>query len=297
MLTYRQSLSKILNDIVLVYKNFFHWNLSKIVLFSYAILASIFLSLPFLAIIIFCMYLIAPSLKEITMNNQELLVEALLSHIPAILIILLSGVIILTILVFFFSYFYYLLTHVYHGYLEGKKLGYFENHFFSWKHIWKYCGVIGWTGLYLLIPIFGFFILFVVVGIASIWVEAESVVSYILSGIGILGIIATICGFLYYLIRLVFATYALVETKDMSLNAKTYTDESFSLTKNNFWKTLGLLAPFIIGFVIISQIILSIQENSNSAISVLLGIVSFLCLDGLIYMIYYSVYHILKNNR
>ena len=70
-----------------------------------------------------------------------------------------------------------------------------------------------------------------------------------------------------------------------------------NLTKKSFWKTLGIIAPFMFGLIIINRIVLSIQERSGEGVSVLLGFASFLLLDGLIYMVYYSLYRILKNNQ
>ena len=215
MLTYRQTLAAIFADIKLVYRNFWHWNLSKIVLFAYAILASFICSIPFLALILLGFYLISPALQGIPMNNQELIVGAILSNIPTLILMLVSGLVVLSILVYFFSYYYYLLTHVYRGYMDGKKLGYFENHYFSWKHIWKFMALISWVGLYLLVPIIGCFIVFLVIGILSIWTESGSFASILLSSVGVISLATAAFAFIYLAVRLVFASFALVESSDM----------------------------------------------------------------------------------
>ena len=297
MFTYQQVLAQVFNDLKLVYKNFLHWNLSKIVLFAYVILASLILSIPFLVVMFYGIYLLAPSVQSIPVNESAQMAGILLSHIPLVLMILFCGLVILSIIVFFFAYYYYLLSRVYQGYFDEERLGYFSNHYFSWKHIWKYLGMISWVGLYLLLPVLGFGVLFLILGALSLWFGGNSISNVILGSIGLVGILSGVFMFIYLGIRLAFANYALIETSDIDQATKNYIDMSFALTKNKFWRVAGILAPYMIGLIIINQIVVNIQKTSGDITSIFLGIVSFLLLDGIIYMVYYSLYRILKNQK
>jgi len=53
------------------------------------------------------------------------------------------------------------MQNVYKSYLSGEKLPYTKNLYFSGKHFRAYIGILGWIGLYLLIPIVVGFILIV----------------------------------------------------------------------------------------------------------------------------------------
>jgi flagellar biosynthesis protein FlhB len=124
-----------------------------VVLYVYAILATLVFSAPFFILGFWGMYQMLPQVQAIPMNAPEQVLNVIFQNIPSILLILFSGLIILTVATIFFSYIYYLLTNIYKNYLDGQKLPIFSNHFFSWKHLWKCTGVIGWASGYLLVPI------------------------------------------------------------------------------------------------------------------------------------------------
>lgn len=153
MLTYKATLAAIWNDVKLVYKNFWHWNLSKVVLTTYATLASFIVSIPFLVGIFWGLYQVMPYFNALKVNDIDGGLKIILSQLPYILLILFFGLIVLSVVIFFFSYLYYLLTHVYKSYLDGEKLAIGKNHYFSWTHMWKFMGVFSWLSLYFLVPI------------------------------------------------------------------------------------------------------------------------------------------------
>gem|GEM_PF-5963078 len=146
--SYLSNLKHIGQDILLLYRNFIHWNLSKILIYLYANIAGFILSLPFLGIFIY---------QYITVYSS-LMVEAdmqtfMMGHFISVLISMLLIVIVVTIFICAYSYSYFLMQNVYKSYLAGKKLPYKDNLYFSWKHIRAYIGILGWISLYLLGPI------------------------------------------------------------------------------------------------------------------------------------------------
>lgn len=297
MFTYRESLKTIAQDTLLVYRNFWHWNLSKVVLYVYAILATLMVSAPFFILGFWGMYRILPQVQAIPMNEPEQVLNVIFQNIPSILLIFFSGLIILTVATIFFSYIYYLLTNIYKNYLDGQKLPIFSNHFFSWKHLWKCMGVIGWASGYLLIPILIFGVLFIGIAGLSFLVGESTAGKILLGGLGFASFLGSAFLFSYYSVRILVVFPALVDTDNMEKKTKVYIDESFALTKDKFWKISGLVAPFLVTVIILSQIFYNIKENALSFVGFLISILSFVLIEGIMYMVHLSLYRILKNDR
>lgn len=164
MSSYIAGLKQIGQLLLLPYRNFLHWNLSKVVLFLYANISAGVLSIP----LILLGYLLArPIMAELKTEQIAQFVQAgtidpsiigiVGNHIGAILAIILLFVLVISLFIFTYTYSYFLIQRVHKGYTEGVRLPIRENWYFSWKHIKTFFGILGWTGLYLLIP----FILFI----------------------------------------------------------------------------------------------------------------------------------------
>lgn len=157
---YKLSFGLIWHDFKLLYANFFHWNLSKIAIMLFAIVFGLLLSLPFIAGIVLIGYSILGSASADALSNfvnSGILDPSLLSTLTENIWKILSAVICFAVVIGIFSftltYTYVLMLNVYRGYLEGKKLPVRKNLYFSWQHLKKYLGVLGWTSLYILPPI------------------------------------------------------------------------------------------------------------------------------------------------
>lgn len=73
---------------------------------------------------------------------------------------------IITIFICTYTYGNFLLQNVYKSYVIGEKLPYTKNLYFSWKHFRAYIGILGWSSLYVIAPIFVGFILIIPFGLA-----------------------------------------------------------------------------------------------------------------------------------
>jgi hypothetical protein len=279
MFTYQEAMKKIFQDIILIYKNFWHWNLSKITLFIYAIVASFVFSIPFLAGAFWGMYKLLPYLNTIPVSEPQQVLGVLIQNLPYTLLLILCGLSILAIVIFFFTYLYYLLTHVYKGYLDGVQLPVSKNYYFSWSHIQKSMAVVSWMSLYLLVPIISGLVLFFAIGALSFVFPDTTSAKFILGIVGLIGLLGIFFLFIYYSTRLSFSISALADSTDMARSAKSYTDESFALTKNRFWRVLAIIFTYISVIVIILKIFNSIETSSNAIVSFLMSVISFLLID------------------
>ena len=97
-------------------------------------------------------------------------------------------------------------------------------------------------------------------------------------------------------VRIAFASYALIETSDVNLEAIHYLKESFAITKKKFWKVVYMIFPFLLGIVFIYLVVSQIESTSSDLINYIPNMLTFLLIDGVVYMVYYSVYRILKSN-
>lgn len=148
MQSYTAHIKYISRNVVLLYRNFLHWNISKISIFLYANIIGFVASLPFVGIIVY-QYFSSYSKLGLSVSAEEFL----LGNIGTVAFTILSLLCIVTIFICTYTYGNFLLQNVYKSYLTGEKLPYTENLYFSWKHFRTYIGILGWISLYLLAPI------------------------------------------------------------------------------------------------------------------------------------------------
>ncbi|EKD44342.1 MAG: hypothetical protein ACD_71C00173G0002 [uncultured bacterium (gcode 4)] len=288
--SYLSNLKHIGQDILLLYRNFIHWNLSKILIYLYANIAGFILSLPFLGIFIY---------QYITVYNS-LMVETdmqtfMMGHFISVLISMLLIIIVVTIFICAYSYSYFLMQNVYKSYLAGEKLPYRDNLYFSWKHIRAYIGILGWISLYLLGPIAVFLIWMLIIGIIAAF--NPGLPPFILGSITLVISIGLFIWFVALAIRLAFAYFELLYSENIE-KSKTYTDKSLVTTKGKVWKIILLILPFFLVIWLFAGLIGwgDAFLKAHPIYETLFVIFSFLVFEGLTSMIYLSVYHILKKS-
>lgn len=148
MSSYIANLKQISGNIILLYKNFFHWNISKICIFLYENIVAFVLSLPFVGVMVYQYF------ASYSKLNESVSMEAfIIGNIGSIILTIVLLLCIVAIFLCMYTYGNFLMQNVYKSYLEGKRLPYTENLYFSWKHFRAYMGVLGWMSLYLLAPI------------------------------------------------------------------------------------------------------------------------------------------------
>ncbi len=266
-------------DIVKLYKNIFHWGVSKIIIFIYVFLLSILLTFPLFIIIIILFYVFW--IWEY-INSMQLNITSLSSFFleKTVLFFLMIFLLIFTFLVFSFWYSYkiILFNKLNFSYLKNKKLQYFKNSFFDFKLIWKYFLVSSWNALVLLIPIIIFIIWFILIVKFNWWFEyinnilslenSESKdINKIIFTISIFSLILfVICAilFFYLIYRIIFSYIILVDEENYPERKKSlfYVKESLNNTRSikSFFKYVLLtfiiiliLLPFNIFFSYISS--------------------------------------------
>lgn len=126
MQNYIANLKQISQNIILLYRNFFRWNISKIYIFLYANIMGFVVSIPFVGVIVY-QYFANYSTLGLSVSPETFL----LNNIGNIIITLLSLLCILTIFISTYTYGNFLLQNVYKSYLVGEKLPYTKNLYFS----------------------------------------------------------------------------------------------------------------------------------------------------------------------
>lgn len=245
--SYIANLKQIFGNIILLYRNFFHWNISKICIFLYANIVGFIVSIPFVGVIVY-QYFTSYSKLGLSVSAEEFL----FGNIGTIFITLLVILCIATIFICTYTYGNFLLQNVYKSYLTGEKLPFTKNLYFSGKHFRAYIGILGWMSLYLLAPIMTGLILVIPFGILAKTSLGLSV--FVVGGISMMFFFALLVWFIYLAIRLIFSYYILLYSEEVN-RAKVYIDESFHLTKQKVWKIIFLILPFIVMIGLIAGLV------------------------------------------
>ncbi len=290
----------------MLYKNFIHWNISKIIIIIYSFLFSIIISLPFLWLLAYLSYnlfiqfdqkLLQNFLINGTINTE--LINIITTNIGIILIIFLLLSIILCIFLIIFTYGNLLLQNVYKSYLKWKILKYKENLYFSKQYFLKYIYTLWWVSLYMFIPVLFLLIFLLIIKILwSLWFITVNItdtwnILLWISTITVLLFIVIL--FIYLYIRLSFSYIALIYTKNIKNKTKIYIDESFTITKNKIFKIITLLIPLML-VIWITSLIKDVLPNYQ-ILNIIYGIITFLFLDWILFMWYISIYWILKKGN
>ncbi len=280
----------IFKDTKKLYKNFLHWNISKVFISIISTALSFLFALPFIIVLVI-MYFAFDLNSYITSLDVSLFsLLWFLSSQPLIFILF----VIFTLLTFFsaligYSYRRVLFTKLNLSYIDWKKINYIKNSYFDFKLIWKYFKVISLVALLVTVPFFvfiiWFFILFFIFGWASgVQVLLTSSQFNLFSLLALLLLVICILAFVYLSYRLYFAVIMLVDDKyykDDEL-PMFYIKKSFSKTRDIF----GFM-KFILIMLLLSILILPfgfLQDFYSKSLK-----------DIRIYRPYYSMWEIEKN--
>lgn len=249
-------LKQVFGDFLLLYKNFLHWNVSKILIYIAAFIFAFVLSLPFFLGMFAVMYVSPVNWGEIVWyyaQTNMLPVTFYESINVHMWYFIWSGFLaILGILMLIAGFMQYLLTttKLYLWYIDGEKVPFLGNIYFNFKIFWKYVVYLGWVGLILLLPLLvflvGFITLVVSFGGVELLNESANINGFILS-VSIFGLLCLIW-FIYTSFRFGYGYLALVDEKNYPEKQSWifYLKESFKLTKGKFWKFFGIILLFSI---------------------------------------------------
>lgn len=275
-------------DIRIPLKNFVHWNISKLLVRAGWLLLWGVFWLPFLLLLLLCWWLDPIEWMQILNSAPEVLDILVLSTISENILIawfeILLLLVVLTFLVLGWSYAGILQLNVYKHYYLWEKLPFKKNFYFDIEKFIKYTGVIGWIGVWLIIPICIFLIttivlFFIFINVYGGFENFKNVL--LLSGKNAFSVleffVALICAiaFIYMVVRVLFANYIFVESFDGKTKlhpAKWYVTQSFKLTKGYIyiWRIIAFIAVFAISlgvFSIPDDYVQSKREQMNDYIA------------------------------
>lgn len=262
----KQMFSQLFSDLKLLYKNFIHWNVSKLLISIMSFVLWIILALPFFLLAFLVAYFSPIDWKTIFSSLylwnwfDFLLLSVLYNSIVYVVFIVIFLVLWLWFFFFWNSYKYVLISNLYLKYLDWEKFPFFKwNIYFSKKYILKYLGLLWITSLYLLAPFIWFLVLALITIFLFWWFESvwtmmwHSPINWF-SILLLLLFIAAMALFFYISFRIQFAYFSFLDdTREFLEKSKIYIKESIKNTKwiKIFWKYLVLiismwilLAPF-----------------------------------------------------
>lgn len=265
--------TKIYSDILLVYKNIIHWNISKLIISIASFLFWILLALPFLILATLIWYLSPIDWKSIFwafyMGNSidMFLLWEVFKNIAYFIFIIFF--LVFAVLFFFVwtSYKYPLLSKLYLSYIDGEKRNFFRgNDYFSFKTLWKYTIILAWQSLYLILPLIIFIALLFILVLLFGWFESVSYMMWhsalnIFSVIVFILFLLSLVSFFYIIYRVQFALFSFVDKSyyDPNKKARYYVKDSISITKS--YKNFGKFVLLMISMIVILSPIFYIESN------------------------------------
>lgn len=259
-------------DIVLLYKNFLHWNISKSIIGIYTMLLGLLFSLPFLIILLIAFLLDPIPWLDIFWNifswswqsaSDEVLMQLLMHPFYAIF----ESILVLAAIVWFIigsSYSTVLKVNLYMSYINWKQIKYLKNIYFSKDVMSKYIKIFVQILWFISIPITLYLVLFII--IFSKFIEGDINSNTYNDIIFWLNIIAA-CIFLYFSYRVYFFFMVLLDKNDnIALEAKKILPQSLKITR---WLSI---VPFVMVITIFGILFLpfniieeSIDSKANNA--------------------------------
>lgn len=261
-----KELHHIAKDILFVYRNFLHWNISKFFIIVWGITLGVIFTLPFfLSSLIYG--LIDPiswlSIVEYTLTGQDQtfnLVENLAEH-PVWFVGMLF---LLWVCALFFvlasSYSFLLFIKLYLSYVQKEPIHYKKNVYFSQKHIFHFMALLCWNFVYILAP--AFIIFSCILGIYILSVKSTIPLlgaTYIMSGILALWMI--VISFISYKIIFSYILFAKEDDiKDLE-SAREYIQKSCKITS---LKNYGKFVFVLVSFSLLMLPFQSIEKNLDT---------------------------------
>ena len=269
--SYWLSLRLIANDVLRLYRNFWHWNLSKVIILLVTLCLALLISIPFLGAIWFLLSgmvnnLGTESLQDILVTGtlSEDMLNALMSNYWGLGGIIFCVASILAILTSMMTYGYYLTSRVYQSYINGARLSVLKNDYFSIPHFWKFLGILGWSSLYLMIPLLCGM---VGLGILMLLTNNGIVTSKLTIGtlVGILAV-AFFAYFIFMAIRVMFSYMMMLDSDTLLTPTRTLVKRSIALTKGNVPKIISLVLPFAIAIAFVGAIFQTVKEYRDISV-------------------------------
>ncbi len=259
-------LKNIGTDVLFLYKNFFHWNISKFLILIASFVVGLLLSLPFF-ILLLILALIDPIEWSKVMFSDINIYMSIAQYIAIHPFYLLAEFILFVIwvalLFLWMSYHIILESNLYLHYFKKEKLPVKKNFYFDASKIYTYFGILSWLLAYLMLPILVLLWVFIVLFIGfKFFFLPEILLSVILF------IALAICAvwFLYLSYRISFAYLVFVDQVDENepQKSRSYVQKSLALTSwKVFFKFFSIIIIFTILLAPINLIGANMENNIN----------------------------------
>jgi len=256
-------------DILYLYKNFLHWNISKLIIFLWSIILWFLAMVPLVLIIFLYWYFVDLNIKDLSFQviSNSLWVDWIVN-----ILLYFSKF----IFVVAYLYGYILLIHFTLEYLKGKKLKYLSNYYWNIWRMRKYISITFFNALVLLIPVVLFIILVFLLALFVWFEDSKNLIiqsstdgenNYFTIIILILFLASSlILAYLFY--RICFVYFIFIEDVRNNQKAIEYIKKSFSLTKS--WKSLSrfvLILLILSPFVLVLKFSWGYLENETSTLN------------------------------
>jgi len=161
-------IKKVFLDIFLIYKNFIHFTLSKILIFLTTFALSIIFILPILLII----WLILHFIWAIDYVNFNINLFSILWNIYYLIVLSFLSILWFLILTTTYSYNFVLFTRLFFSYIDWEKLSFKKNSYFDFSLFFVYVKTFLLVLFIILVPVFVFLILLLILFFSFWWTEA-----------------------------------------------------------------------------------------------------------------------------
>lgn len=225
------------NDVIWLYKNLLHWNISKIMIFLYATFIWFLSIVPFAIIFyIFSLFSWVPFSDFINSVINSVFMTSLFWNL----------IYLLSLLAYSISYFFsfILFIKLYNWYLEWTKIPYLNKSYLDYKLYLKYVLLTLLGLLIFILPIFFFLVIIFVLVLLFGWVDATTNLvlwnySNLFSIISLVVFILLLVKLYYLFYRFVFSYFILVDKRFENLSIKEILKKSYDITKwyKKFLKT------------------------------------------------------------
>ncbi|NUJ98198.1 hypothetical protein HGA92_05440 [Candidatus Gracilibacteria bacterium] len=284
MKDFKKLIKTIFNDVLFLYNNFIHWNISKIIISLSTFVLGIITFLPFFFVVIFLMW-IDPIVWKDIFHYSEIGISPDLVHMiqDNIFIVFLELIfLLLGFVVFFLTVSYKIILQLYltKSYLNNTLLPYKKNLYFNKEAFILYIKIFAWQSFYFLIPlgifIFGLILLGIIFSFSGgLGVNLMSP-PFIFSLLSIIFISVCALVFVYLVYKMSFSFFIMLDSidnknadmnekgekktmkifsffskKTLNLNSKEVIQKSFSLTRG-YHTFLTIASTFVIfGFIML----------------------------------------------
>jgi len=242
----------IFSDVIFTYRNFIHWNISKILISVWSFTLWVILSLPVFIIAIILWFLDPIEWSEIIVyllswdDASYQLIWWVAMH-PYNLVMMVFFIFVWVFLFLLWSsYSLFLKWELSLWYVKWKKLKYSKNHYFNRKFIFRYIWIMCWNIVYIIAPIIIWvgivFFMYLFYNIGFISFDTLSIL------IALYWIILILCE-LYLIYRIVFGYILLADdTKKKHLwSSLSYVRKSIEITKwASFFKFLAVYLLYVL---------------------------------------------------